>query len=92
DGAAAESSGAQHESTDALERWSDNPGGAAPASARRIGELQSYGAGDDMRTRIRPDGPSIGQIVRSMVSGDHSGLQGPMAELEVSGKSPGKTG
>ena len=89
DRAAAEASGAQHEYTDALERWSDNPGGAAPASARRIGELQSYGAGDDLRARIRPDGPSIGQIVRSMVSGDSSGLQGySLLSSGVSGALP----
>jgi HK97 family phage major capsid protein len=55
--------------------------------------MPSYGRGDDLRARLRADGPSIAEIVRSMVTGRaiegwsllSSGASGALPEYEVLG-------
>ena len=96
DRTAAESTGAESEYRDALSRYDGSGTGTASdtaCGARRIGELRSYGRGDDLRAKMRADGPTLGEIVRSMVTGRaisgysllSSGVSGALPDYEVLG-------
>lgn len=67
DRCAAEARSSEAEYKSALAGF-DGTAGAVQAG-HRIGDLRSYGRGDDLRAQMRADGPSIAEVVRSMVSG-----------------------
>lgn len=92
DRCSAEAGGAESEYKNALSLL-DAPGAGTASAARRIGELHSYGRGDDLRAKLRPDGPSAAEIVRAMATGRpiegygllSSGVSGALPDYEVLG-------
>jgi HK97 family phage major capsid protein len=64
--AAARSSDAEYKTS--LANFDGSAAGSAQA-VQRIGNLRSYARGEDLRGQMRADGPTIAEVVRSMVSG-----------------------
>lgn len=75
DRAAGEARGAESELKDSFELSGSDDGGKG-APAKRVGELRSYGIGDDLRHGARAEGATVAQIVRAMATGDHRALEG----------------
>lgn len=88
DRAAAEAAGADSEYRDLLTRLAEGGGGAAGRQTPKtshIGELRAFPKGASVREGMRPDGPSLGAIVRAIATGDASRIPSEHRTLLTSG-------